>query len=339
MTQDLSGTRPEEEAAQRRGESPERWDIRGWQNRWRGLPGRKGPQGLSHMQKENRSAYLFLLPWFLGLVFITVGPLLASLYLSFTDYSILSSPNWIGLNNYREMFLGDPRYFSAVRVTLMYVFISVPLVLVFALFLAMVLNRGIKALALYRAIFYVPSLLGTSVAVAVLWRRVFGEAGLVNGVLAWFGIQGPSFIGNPDWALYTLITLNVWTFGAAMVIFLAALRQIPESLYEAAGVDGAGAVRKFFHITLPLLTPIIFFNAIMNMVNAFRAFTQAYVVSGGDGGPDDSTLFYTLYLYQRGFTQFDMGYASAMGWVLLIAIAVSTALMFATSKYWVFYGE
>lgn len=290
-------------------------------------------------RQDNRAAYLFLLPWFLGLALITVGPMLASLYLSFTDYSILSSPNWIGLDNYEHMFSGDRRYLKSVMVTLVYVFVSVPMLLVMALFLATIMNTGLRFLPLYRAVFYLPSLLGTSVAIAILWRRVFGGEGLVNSFLNLFGFDGPSWIGHPDYALYTLIVLNVWTFGSAMIIFLAGLRQIPTSLYEAASVDGAGRVRRFLHITLPLLTPVIFFNLIFNIIGAFQAFVPAFIVSSGTGGPIDSTLFYTLYLYQEGFTQLDMGYASAMAWVLLLAIAVFTGLMFLAGKIWVFYGD
>jgi multiple sugar transport system permease protein len=299
----------------------------------------KGPW-LTVKRRETIAAYVFLAPWLIGLVGITAGPMLASLYLSFTDYRIIGSPRWVGLGNYVQMFTGDPRFWAAVRVTFTYVFVSVPLVLVFALSLAMVLNRGVRLLPFYRSVYYLPSLMGTSVAVAVLWRRVFGAEGLLNSILeAVFGIQMGSWLGNPDLAIWPLISLNVWTFGAAMVIFLAGLRQIPQDLYEAAAVDGASAVRRFVHITLPLLTPIIFFNTLLNIIAAFQAFTQAYVVSGGDGGPVNSTLFYTLYLYQRGFRQFDMGYASAMAWMLLLVIAAATALFFWTSRYWVFYGD
>lgn len=294
---------------------------------------------LTNRGQEHLAAYVFLLPWLIGVVGITLGPALASLYLSFTNYRITGSPDWIGLDNYTTMFTADDRFWAAVKVTLVYVVASVPLVLIFALFLAVVLNKGVKFLSLYRAIYYLPSLLGASVAVAVLWRRVFGSEGLINTVLGWFGISPGSWLGNPDLSIYALITLNVWTFGASMVIFLAGLRQIPGELYEAAAVDGAGRFSRFVHITLPLLTPIIFFNTVLNIINSFQSFTQAYVVSGGNGGPADSTLFYTLYLYQRGFTQFDMGYASAMAWLLLLTIAACTAIAFWSSKYWVFYGD
>ncbi|MFA9444618.1 carbohydrate ABC transporter permease [Egicoccus sp. AB-alg6-2] len=288
--------------------------------------------------EDRRAAWLFLLPWFLGLAFITVGPILGSLYLSFTDYSLLTAPEWTGLDNYRRM-LGDPRFFTSLRVTFTYVFVSVPLQLAFALLLAIVLNRGVRGLPIYRSIYYLPSLLGSSVAIAILWRRVFGAEGLVNAVLALVGIQGPGWVSHPDWALSSLIVLNVWTFGSPMVIFLAGLRQIPGMYYEAAQVDGASTWQQFRRITLPLLTPIIFFNLVLQLINAFQSFTQAFIVSGGTGGPADSTLFYTLYLYQRGFGAFDMGYASALAWVLLMIVAALTAINFLASKYWVFYGD
>ena len=217
--------------------------------------------------------------------------------------------------------------------------ISTPLQLGFALLLAVVLNRGIRGLPFYRGAYYLPSLLGASVAVAVLWREVFGHEGLINQVLGMFGIDGPGWISDPSTALGTLVVLNVWTFGSPMVIFLAGLRQIPTELYEAARVDGAGAWRQFINITLPMLTPIIFFNLVLQTIGAFQSFNQAYIVSGGTGGPVDSTLFYTLYVYQQGFVSFNMGYASALAWVLMLAIAVVTAVNFLLSRYWVFYGD
>jgi len=287
---------------------------------------------------DNKPAYLFLLPWLLGMVGLTIGPMVASLYLSFTDYNLLQSPVWTGLANFQEMFT-DSRFWNSFRVTVEYVFVSVPLLLALALLLAMVLDKGLRALPIYRSIFYLPSLMGGSVAIAILWRQVFGKDGLVNAFLAWFGIEGPGWVGHPDYALGTLIVLNIWTFGSPMVIFLAGLRQIPEMFYEAASVDGAGPVRKFFQITLPLLTPIIFFNLVLQIIFAFQAFTQAYVVSGGTGGPGDATMFYTLLLYKEAFTELNMGYASAMAWFLVVVIAAFTAINFWISKYWVFYDD
>ncbi|TDC85458.1 sugar ABC transporter permease [Nonomuraea deserti] len=293
---------------------------------------RRGPRG------QGGAAHVFLIPWWLGLVLVTAVPLLASLYLAFTDYNILSTPEFNGLENFRRMF-EDGYFWAAVRVTLVYVLVSIPLQLGFALLLALILDRGLRGLAFYRSAFYLPSLLGTSVAVAILWRQVFGDDGLIDRALSVFGLELGSWLQNPSLSLSTLIVLNVWTFGSPMVIFLAGLRQIPEELYEAARVDGAGVVRQFTGVTIPLLTPIIFFNLILQTIGAFQSFTQAHVVSGGTGGPANSTLFYTLYIYQQGFTNFDMGYASALAWVLMAAIGVVTAVHFVLSKYWVFYGD
>jgi multiple sugar transport system permease protein len=288
---------------------------------------------------ENVAAYFFLTPWLIGLIGITALPMVASLYLSFTDYGILRPPKWVGLENYTKLFTGDRRFIKSIWVTLTYVAWSVPLTLIFSLTIAVALNRGLKGLAIYRSLFYVPSLIGASVGIGLLWREVFGERGIVNDILGLFGIAGRGWINNPTFALPTVIGLQVWTFGASMVIFLAALRQIPESYYEAASIDGASAWQRFWRITLPLITPIIFFNAVLQLIGAFQAFTQAFVVSGGSGGPVDSTLLYSVYLYQHAFQRLDMGYASAMAWVLLVAIAAATALLFWSSRFWVFYGD
>ncbi|NJP89446.1 sugar ABC transporter permease [Nonomuraea sp. FMUSA5-5] len=302
-------------------------------------PARGGPRSTKRSRREARAAYLFLAPWFVGLLVITIGPIFASLYLSFTDYSLLEEAKWIGFDNYIKMFTEDDRFLNSLQVTTVYVIVSVPLQLAFALALALVLDRGLRGLSFYRSIFYLPSLLGGSVAIAILWRKVFGADGLVNAVLAMFGIEGPGWVGHPDYALGTLILLHVWTFGAPMIIFLAGLRQIPSSYYEAASVDGAGKWRQFRSITIPLLTPIIFFNLVLELIKSFQSFTQAFIVSGGKGGPADSTLFYTLYLYLEGFKNYDMGYAAAMAWVLLLIIAGLTGVNFLASKYWVFYGD
>ncbi|NLP83382.1 sugar ABC transporter permease [Microbacterium sp. CFH 90308] len=264
--------------------------------------------------------------------------MIASLFLAFTDYNLLQPPQFSGFDNIAEM-AGDARLWNSLRVTLTYVIVSVPLQLALALAVAVLLDRGMRGLAFYRSIFYLPSLLGGSVAIAILWRQVFGKDGIVNEFLAWFGIEGPGWISHPDYALATIIILHVWTFGSPMVIFLAGLRQIPDMYYEAAQVDGAGRVRRFFSITMPLLTPIIFFNLVLQIIFAFQSFTQAYIVSGGTGGPSDSTMFFTLYLYKEAFTELNMGYASAMAWFLLIVIAGFTAFNFWLSKFWVFYDD
>ncbi|NDL57462.1 carbohydrate ABC transporter permease [Phytoactinopolyspora mesophila] len=289
-------------------------------------------------KREGRAAYFFLAPWFVGIGLITIGPILGSLYLSFTDYSLLSSPEWIGLDNFQRM-LEDERLHNSLRVTFTYVFVSVPLQLALALALAFFLDKGVRGLSLYRSVYYLPSLLGSSVAIAILWRQIFGTEGLVNQLLALVGIQGQGWVSHPDHALSTLVVLNVWTFGSPMVIFLAGLRQIPTMYYEAADVDGANGFTKFWRITIPLLTPIIFFNLVLQIIGAFQTFTQAFIVSGGSGGPADSTLFYTLYIYQRGFGSFEMGYASALAWFLLVVIAGFTAVNFWAAKRWVHYGD
>ena len=306
------------------------------------LPARRPAVGLrsrATSSRESVAAYIFLLPWLIGFFVLTLGPLLASLYFSFTNFDLLTPPQWIGLDNFVEMFTQDRRFKAALFVTFRYVVFSVPLSLAFALLVAMLLNREIRGIGLYRAVYYLPSLLGGSVAIAILWRQIFGKEGVINQVLALFGFVGPSWISTPQFALDTLIILHIWQFGASMLIFLAGLKQIPQDLYDAAAVDGAGPMSKFFRITLPMLTPVVFFNLIMGIIGAFKAFTSAYVVSGGSGGPLDSTLFYTLYLYKKGFTDFEMGYASAMAWVLLIIIAVCTALVFRSSRLWVHYED
>ncbi|GHO59094.1 carbohydrate ABC transporter permease [Ktedonobacter robiniae] len=304
------------------------------------LPTRKRPRALrSHEKKENAAGYLFLLPWFVGIFIFTAGPVIASLYLSFTNYNLIGTPSWIGLQNYLTMFQ-DPQWWDAVRVTLAYVVLSVPLKLALALGVALLLKRGLIGLGLFRAIYYVPSLLGSSVAIALLWRQIFDADGVVNQALNLIGIHATtSWVSTPDTALYTLVILAVWQFGSPMLIFLAGLQQIPQEYYEAASTDGAGPLKNFLSITLPLITPLLFFNLILQMIGAFQAFTPSYVVSGGTGGPVNSTLFYTLYLYQEGFANLKMGYASAMAWVLLIAVACFTAVAFLTSRYWVFYQD
>lgn len=263
-----------------------------------------------------------------------------SFYLSLTDYSGLGGASWVGAENYVRIATDDPRFRTAINVTFTFVLLSVPLKLLFALSVAVALNRGLSGLSLFRAIFYLPSLVGGSVAIAVLWRQVFAGDGLLNQALhATFGYEGPSWISNPSTSLYTLVLLAVWQFGSSMIIFLAGLRQIPQDMYEAASIDGASKTRQFFKITLPLLTPVIFFNAVILTIDAFKAFTSAFVISDGTGGPIDSTLFYTLYLYQEAFTNFRFGYASALAWILVLIIAFFTAMSFLTARYWVHYDD
>ncbi|MBN9063494.1 MAG: ABC transporter permease [Rhizobiales bacterium 65-9] len=294
----------------------------------------------SRFRDEDLPGYLFMAPWILGFLLFTLGPTLASLGLAFTKFDLLSPPQWIGVDNFTFMFTQDQRFWNALRVTFVYLLLEVPLKLAFALAIAMAMDKGIRGGDLYRALFYVPSLLGGSVAIAVLWRQLFQGDGVVNQVLLWlFGVQGPSWISNPETSLYTLVILAVWQFGSPMIIFLAGLRQIPAELYEAASIDGATRWKQFWRITLPLLAPVLFFNIVFQTIEAFKAFTPAFIISGGTGGPVDSTLFYTLYLYQEAFAHFRMGYASALAWVLLVIIGVCTTLSFLASKYWVFYED
>lgn len=288
---------------------------------------------------DNKIALAFLAPWLIGAVFLSLLPMLFSLGISFTKYNMIKPPQFVGLMNYQHM-LSDTRFLNSLKVTLVYVVVSVPLQLIAALALAVLLDRGMHGLAFYRSAFYLPSMLGGSVAIAVLWRMVFGAEGLFNRFLEIFGIDAvTSWIANPDTANWTLVALHVWQFGSPMVIFLAGLRQIPHELYEAASVDGASTWRQFRSITLPILSPIIFFNLVMSIINSFQTFTQAYVVSGGTGGPSDSTMFYTLYLYQQGFASLRMGYASALAWVLVVIVAALTVINFALSKFWVHYDD
>ena len=301
---------------------------------------------LARKLRDNSVAYMFLAPWLLGFFMLTLIPMIQSLYLSFTSYNMAQAPVWIGLENYRRMFssdrlTGDPQYLTSLSVTFRYVLISVPLKLCFALLVAMLMNQRLRLISFYRAVYYIPTLLGGSVAIAVLWRKIFAKDGVVNLLIA--SLTGatdlPGWISNPRYALGTLILLSVWQFGSSMIIFLAGLKQIPSEYYEAASVDGATGVQRFFHITIPSLTPLILFNLVMQMIGAFQAFTQAYIISGGKGGPIGSTLFYTLHLYNKGFYYYEMGYASAMAWVLLVIIVILTALVFRSSDRWVTYGE
>jgi len=314
--------------------------------------------GIVKFVRRNAAAYMFLTPWLLGFFVLTVYPMIYSLWLGFTDYDFTSpgTTQWIGLGNYLKMFGSvfglsdftastgetmnvDPYYLKSMSVTFTYVFASVPLKLVFALAVAMLMNQKLKGVPFYRAVYYIPTLLGGSVAIAVLWRKLFEKDGLVNGLLAVIGFTDlPGWITNPKYALWTLVLLTVWQFGSSMIIFLAGLKQIPEEYYEAASVDGANKVRQFFSITIPLLSPVILFNLVMQMISAFQAFTQAYIIGGGRGGVLNSTLFYTLYLYIQGWTYHEMGYASAMAWVLVGSIGGFTALFFKTSGAWVSYG-
>ncbi len=281
--------------------------------------------------------YLFISPWLIGFLVFTIVPILASIYFSFSQYDLFSPPKFNGFVNFIKM-AKDEVFWKSLKVTFFYAFVSVPLRLLFALMIAMLFQKKAKMLRLYQTVYYLPSVVGGSIAVAVMWRRLFMADGAVNAALKFVGIESnTSWIGNPKTAIWTLIILAVWQFGSSMLIFLAGLKQIPVSYYEAAEIDGANSWQRFIKITIPHLTPVIFFNLVMQLINGFTVFTQAFVVSSGTGDPMNSTLVYALYLYKKAFEYTQMGYGSAMAWVLVVIIGVLTAFLFKSSTFWVYY--
>jgi len=292
---------------------------------------------LRSLEYRNLAGYAFISPWLLGFFAFIVFPILISIYYSFTDYDILSAPELVGIKNFADI-MHDPLFWRSLGVTFYYVFFSVPGRLLFALFIAMILNRGARFIRAYQTIYYLPSVLGGSIAIAVMWRQLFMPYGAVNHVLGWIGIESQvSWIGRPQTAIWTLILLAAWQFGSSMLIFLAGLKQIPRIYYDAAEIDGANYFQQFFRITIPHLTPVIFFNLVMQLINGFVVFTQAFVISNGTGDPMNATLVYALYLYQRAFKFYEMGYGSAMAWILVLIIGVFTVLLFRSSGNWVYY--
>lgn len=294
---------------------------------------RKNKRKLIHSNQV--SGLIFISPWLIGFFGFIIVPMMISLYMSFTDYNLITSPEWIGTKNLVRMITQDELFKKSLGVTFKYVFLSVPARLAFALAVALILSQRRVGITFYRIIYYLPSILGGSVAIAIVWRMLFGSRGPISAMMKLLGGSAYSMIGDPNAAMWTLIILSVWQFGSSMLIFLAGIKNIPAHYYEAAVVDGAGSVRKFFHITLPLLSPVILFNLIMQTIAGFKMFTQAYVVT--EGGPTNNTLVYALYLFKRAFTYNEMGYASAMAWFLLVIIALITTVFFITSRKWVFY--
>ncbi|MFJ6835233.1 carbohydrate ABC transporter permease [Streptomyces sp. NPDC091209] len=289
-------------------------------------------------RRENLAGYLFMSPWIAGFLLLTAGPMAASLYFAFTDYNLFDSPRWIGFDNFTTMF-DDPRWQKSVEVTAKYVVIGTPLKLLLALGVALFLAQSRRGQAVYRAAFYAPSLIGASVSVGFVWRALFSDDAVVDRTQSFLGLHTGGWVGDPGWVLYSLVALTVWQFGAPMVIFLAGLKQVPKELYEAAEVDGAGPLRRFWSITLPMISPVLFFNVLLETIHSFQIFGSAYVVSNTTCGPADATLVYTCYLYQKGFKESQMGFASAMAWMLLLAVALVTAVLFWTQKRWVHYEE
>lgn len=288
------------------------------------------------LSKESVAGVLFTLPFTIGFLLFMIVPMGISLYYSFCDYDILSPPVFTGLKNFISMFQ-DETFFKTLKVTFCFAFVSVPLKLLFALIVAMLLLENSKMSGFYRAAYYLPSIIGGSVAVSILWKRMFAMDGVVNKLLGMVGIQTSfSWLGDTRTAIWVLILLVVWQFGSSMLIFLSSLKQVPQSLYEAAEVDGASAPAKFFKITLPLLTPTIFFNLVMQMINGFLAFTQCYIIT--QGKPMNSTLLYTVYMYKQSFEFYNTGYGAALAWVMLAVIGLITLFLFATKRFWVYEG-
>jgi multiple sugar transport system permease protein len=292
-------------------------------------------QRLSLARREALTFYLLISPWLLGLLLFVLGPMIASLFISFTRWDLLSPAKFVGLQNYEKMFTRDPLFWQSLKVTVIYTVVYVPLELVGGLVLALLMNQKLRFRGVFRTIYYLPSVL-PGVAFVVLWMWILNpDVGLINTLLSYVGIQGPRWLADPQWALPALLMMSLWGLGRSMVIYLASLQGIPQHLYEAAAIDGAGTWQAFWKITLPMLTPTIFFNLVLSLISTFQTFTSAFVAT--DGGPLDSTLFYVLYLFRQAFQFFNMGYASALAWVLFLIILVLTLLVVRSADRWVYY--
>ena len=287
--------------------------------------------------KREYQAYLYILPWILGFAILQLYPFVSSFIYSFTDYTVGAKATFQGLANYKKLFTQDKEFWNSLKVTILFALYTVPGKLIMALAVAMFLNRDLKGINLIRTLYYIPSLFGGSVAVALLWRLMFLDNGVINAILSALHLPVIQWLGDTRYALRTIWMLEIWQFGSSMVMFLAALKQVPRSLYEAAEIDGAGKVTRFFHITLPQISPIIFFNLINQTIQALQNFTSAQVIT--EGGPLKSTYVLGLKLYKEGFSYFKMGYASAISWVVFAAIMIFTLAIFASSKLWVHYAD
>ena len=286
--------------------------------------------------RKSKMGLVYILPWLIGMIFLTLYPFINALVISFTDYNLVREPNFIGLANYTKLF-HDEDFLGTLTATLKYTVITVPLQLAFALFIAYILNFKLKGINFFRTAYYIPSLLGGNVAVAVLWRFLFQQDGLINRIIGVVGIQPVAWLSSPGGAMSVIIILKVWQFGSAMLIFLAALKDVPQDLYEAASVDGSTKLHSFIHITMPLITPTIFFNLVMQLVNAFQEFNGPYLVTGK--GPLNATYLTSMYIYDNAFKYFNMGYASAASWILFLIIVAVTLILFATQDKWVYYSD
>ncbi|MBP1691335.1 MAG: carbohydrate transporter rane protein 1, family [Bacteroidetes bacterium] len=292
--------------------------------------------------RRDAAGYAFIAPWLIGFVLLTAGPMVVSVYLSGTSWTMLSPPVPVGLANYEKILVEDELFMTSLQNTLYYVVFSVPLGLVVSLILAMMLHQRLRGISVFRTIFFLPSITNM-VAVSMLWLWVFNpEFGLLNALLGWVGIEGPLWLQSESWAKPSLIIMSLWGVGGTMIVFLAALQGIPQELYEAADLDGAGRFRRLIHITLPMISPAMLFNLIIGVIGSFQVFTQAFVMTGtaqpgSEGGPNNATLFVVLYLYKKAFQEFRMGYASALAWILFFLILAVTLVQMRLSRRWVHY--
>jgi len=294
---------------------------------------------MSPKSRENLTGYLFIAPWLIGFLVFTLGPFIQSFYLSFTRYNIVQPPKFIGLANYRMMLFDDELFWKSLWVTIRFALCSVPMVLVVGVLLALLLNSNVKGIAAFRTIFYLPSIIPTVATTSIFMWILNPQVGMVNQILDLIGIKGPAWLSDPTWTPWSLVFMSMWGAGGSMVIYLAGLKDIPTYLYEAATLDGAGPIQKLKTVTLPMLSPVIFFNLVMGIIGTFQYFTQAFMISKGQGGPEDSTMFYALYMFQRSWKYMDMGYGSAMAWVLFVLIIFITAVIFRSHTRWVHYGK
>lgn len=288
--------------------------------------------------RSDRAGYLFILPWFLGLLIFTLGPMLFSLVLSFSKWDIITgigSIEFVGLDNFKAIF-HDELFYQSLKVTFIFALVSVPLYQIASILIALLLNMRTRGMKLFRLIYFMPSVI-PAVAVSMMWIMIFNpEYGILNRVLGWFGIEGPAWLQDPSYALGALIVMGMWGVGNTIIIYLSGLQGVPEELYEAAQLDGAGPLRRFTSVTVPMISPTIFFNLIMGIIGGFQYFTQAFVMT--NGGPLNSTLFYNLYLYNKAFVSFEMGYASALSWILFAIILIFTLIVIRSSSMWVYYN-
>jgi multiple sugar transport system permease protein len=286
------------------------------------------------LRREELAFYLFISPWLLGFLALKLGPIIASFALSFTSYDVISTAKLVGLQNYRVALGSDALFWKSLQVTLIFTILSVPANMIAGLLVALLMNQKVRGISFIRTIYFLPSVI-TGVPVAVLWIGILSPNGVINGALRRVGIQGPNWLYSETWVIPAFVIMGLWGIGGTMMIYLAALKGIPQHLYEAAEVDGAGVLPKFWHITIPMITPVIFFNLVVNIIASFQVFTTAFVMT--DGGPNNASLFYVLHLYRNAFSYFKMGYASALAWVLFVIILMCTLLVFKSSPLWVYY--